>query len=141
MGWWTALGGIGNPVTGGTERTQGSALEWVVPLLFLALLVPALPLFAEAEERVFRLGAEHRTRSERAMKNVQFGLAHAIVGIPLGAALGLSLGGWYFTWAYLRRWRATEDPREAMLESTRSHLAYNIVVLTLVGVVLLTAAL
>lgn len=133
-GWWTAIGGLGNPVTGGTERTAGSALEWVVPLVFIVLLIPALPLFAEAEERVFRRGSEHRSRAGQIGKGVEFGLAHAIVGIPIGAALGLSVGGWYFTWAYLRRYRATGSATEAMLESTRSHLAYNIVVVTLVVV-------
>jgi hypothetical protein len=138
-GWWTAIGGLGNPVTGGTERTAGSPLEWLVPLVFLVLLVPALPLFAEAEERVFRRGSEARTRGGRILKGVEFGLAHAIVGIPIGAALGLSVGGWYFTWAYLRRFRATGSATEAMLESTRSHLAYNIVVIALVVVVLIAA--
>src|SRR5437867_12281295 len=49
-GWWTALGGFGNPVTGGTDRTTGTPLEWIVPAVFLVLLIPALPLFAEAEE-------------------------------------------------------------------------------------------
>ena len=26
-GWWTAIGGVGNPVTGGTDRTAGTVLE------------------------------------------------------------------------------------------------------------------
>jgi hypothetical protein len=135
-GWWTAIGGLGNPVTGGTERTAGSPLEWIVPLVFIVLLVPALPLFAEAEERVFRRGSEHRTAGGRVVKGVEFGLAHAIVGIPIGAALGLSVGGWYFTWAYLRRYRDTGSATEAMLESTRSHLGYNVVVIALVAVLI-----
>jgi len=139
-GWWTAIGGLGNPVTGGTERTAGSPLEWLVPLVFIVLLLPALPLFAEAEERVFRRGSEHRSPRARVLKGVEFGLAHAIVGIPIGAALGLSVGGWYFTWAYLRGYRATGDANEAMLESTRSHLAYNIVVVFIVLTVYLLIA-
>ncbi|MEO7555075.1 MAG: hypothetical protein ABIV94_00550 [Acidimicrobiales bacterium] len=137
-GWWTAIGGVGNPVTGGTERTTGTVLEWLVPLVFLVLLLPALPLFAEAEERMFRLGSERRSRWGRIAKSVQFGLTHALIGIPIGAALGLSLGGAYFTWAYLRRWRATESQREAVLESTRAHLAYNVVVVALVLVLVVT---
>ena len=35
FGWWTALGGVGNPVTGTTDRTTGTALEWLIPLVFL----------------------------------------------------------------------------------------------------------
>lgn len=136
-GWWTAIGGVGNPVTGGTERTSGTVLEWLVPVVFLVLLLPALPLFAEAEERMFRLGSERRSAWGRVAKSVQFGLMHAIVGIPIGAALGLSLGGAYFTWAYLRRWRDTHSQRQAVLESTRAHLAYNLVVVALVLILIL----
>src|SRR5205823_5643352 len=58
FGWWTALGGLGNPVTGTTDQTAGTVLEWLVPLVFLLLLIPALPLFAFREEQIFRFGAE-----------------------------------------------------------------------------------
>ena len=50
-GWWSAIGGVGSPVLGMTERDSGSAFEWVIPLVFVLMLLPALPLFAEAEER------------------------------------------------------------------------------------------
>ena len=56
-GWWTALGGAGNPVTGTTDQTAGTPLEWIVPLVFLTMLLPAIPLFALAEERTFRRAA------------------------------------------------------------------------------------
>ena len=88
-GWWTAVGGEGNPVFGSSEATAGTVWEWVVPAVFMVLLVPALPLFAHAEERLFRRGAEHWNRRRRVGKTVQFGLVHAIVGIPIGAALAL----------------------------------------------------
>jgi hypothetical protein len=133
-GWWTAIGGLGNPVTGGTERTTGTPLEWIVPLVFVTMLIPALPLFAEAEERMFRLGAECRSRWGRVRRSVEFGLAHAIIGIPIGVALGLSIGGLYFTWRYMRVYRQTGDQNAAMLESTRAHTAYNVTVLTLVAI-------
>jgi hypothetical protein len=139
-GWWTALGGLGNPVTGTTDRTAGTSLEWIIPLVFLVLLVPPLPLFAEAEERMFRLGAEHRTRWSRLRRSVEFGLAHAIIGIPIGAALGLSVGGMYFTDRYLHEFRRSGDARAAMAESTRAHLGYNItvIVIVIVGLALST---
>jgi hypothetical protein len=113
--------------------------EWLIPVVFLTLLVPALPLFAEAEERMFRLGSEHRTRWGRLGKAVQFGLIHALIGISIGAALGLSVGGLYFTWSYLRAHRRTGSAFEATLESTRAHLAYNLVVLAIVIPALLFA--
>jgi hypothetical protein len=136
-GWWTAIGGLGNPVTGTTDRTTGTALEWLIPLVFLVLLVPALPLFAEAEEKLFRLGAEHRSRWGRVRRSIEFGLAHAIVGIPIGAALGLSIGGLYFTQRYLRTYRRTGSPDAAMAESTRAHLGYNATVIGIVVVALI----
>jgi hypothetical protein len=115
-GWWSAIGGIGNPVTGTTERTAGTALEWLVPLVLLVLLLPAVPLFAEAEERMFRLGAEDWSPARRAGRGVLFGLAHVLIGVPIGVGLALSIGGWYFTWWYLR---------EGIAGSTRAHTAYN----------------
>src|SRR4051794_2386523 len=139
-GWWSALGGLGNPVTGTTDRTAGTSLEWIIPLVFLVLLVPPLPLFAEAEERMFRLGAERRTTWGRFRRSVEFGLAHAIIGIPIGAALGLSVGGMYFTDRYLRAFRRTGDAHAAMAESTRAHLGYNITVIVIVIVGLALSA-
>ena len=126
-GWWSALGGTGNPVTGATDRTTGTALEWIVPLVFVLLLVPALPLLAEAEERRFRAGAEQWSFGRRVWRGIVFGAAHALIGIPIGVALALSIGGWYFTWWYLRG---------GVVESTRAHTAYNgtIVLLLLVAI-------
>jgi Raf kinase inhibitor-like YbhB/YbcL family protein len=139
FGWWTALGGAGNPVVGSTSRTNGTPLEWIIPAVFIMLLVPALPLLVEREEQIFRAGSEYRTGVERARVAVMFGLAHALIGIPIGVAIALSIGGWYFTWAYLRAYR--RNGREAgLLESTRSHLAYNLTVVMIVGVSLIVAA-
>lgn len=137
-GWWQLLGGAGNPVFGSSEATVGTVWEWLIPVVFMCLLLPALPLFAFAEERIFRQGAEHWSNARRAFKVVQFGLVHALIGIPIGAALTLSIGGAWFMRVYLSRFRATGSQREATLESTRAHTAYNglIVVLVLVGIAL-----
>ena len=136
-GWWTAIGGQGNPAVGVTDSTTGSALEWIVPVVFLVMLLPALPLFAEREEHMFRLGAESWSTGRRIGRGLQFGLVHAVIGIPIAAALALSVGGWYFTAMYLRAWRRTNDAEAAVLESTRAHLTYNLEVLVLVVVALL----
>jgi hypothetical protein len=138
FGWWTALGGLGNPVTGTTDQTAGTTLEWLVPVLFLALLLPALPLFALREEEIFRQGAERWTGRQRAVKAVQFGLVHALIGIPIGVALALSIGGAYFQAVYVRAFRSTGDRRTATLESARAHTAYNgiLVVVVLIAIAL-----
>ncbi len=64
---------------------------------------------------------------------VQFGLIHALIGIPIGAALALSVGGAYFMRVYLGAYNRTRSRMEATLESTRAHTVYNAVI---VGVVL-----
>jgi hypothetical protein len=132
LGWWSALGGVGNPVVGSTEQTTGTTLEWLVPLVFVLLLLPALPLFAYREEEMFRQGAETWSPARRIERAVRFGLVHAIVGIPIGVALALSLGGGYFQWHYLRGYRATGDRRQGLLESARAHTAYNGLIVALV---------
>lgn len=127
-GWWSAIGGIGSPVLGVSESEAGSPLEWIVPALFAVMLIPALPLFAEAEERRFRLGAEYWSNPRRVARAIEFGLVHCLIGVPIGVGLALSIGGLYFTWAYLRG---------GIPESTRAHLAYNISVLGLIALALL----
>jgi hypothetical protein len=136
FGWYTAIGGEGNPVFGASDRTTGTPLEVIVPLVFIALLLPALPLLVEREEQLFRAGSELRSITGRAVRGVKFGLVHAVIGIPIGAALALSVGGWYFTWAYLRGYRIG-GPRTALLESTRAHLAYNALIVMLVVVAII----
>jgi hypothetical protein len=139
-GWWTALGGNGNPVFGSSASTSGTVLEWLIPLVFVCLLVPALPLFAFSEERIFREGAEEWDRKRRVVKVLQFGMAHALIGIPIGVALALSVGGAYFMAVYLRAFRACGDRRQATLESTRAHTAYNATILVVVLVVVVWGA-
>ena len=131
-GWWSALGGVGNPVFGSSTATAGSALEWIVPLVFVALLAPALPLFAHAEEMIFRSGAEVWSWPRRAMKVAQFGMAHALIGIPIGAALALSIGGAYFMGVYLSAIRHGATKAAATIESARAHTAYNAIILLVV---------
>lgn len=133
-GWWQALGGQGNPVFGSTESTRGSPWEWIVPVVFLALLIPALPILVEREEVMFRLGAEHRSRAKNTVRNLVFGTAHAAIGIPIGAGVALSIGGWYLTRSYLRAYRRTGSVEASVAESTRAHLAYNLVIVVLVAV-------
>jgi hypothetical protein len=135
-GWWQALGGRGNPVFGQTKTTAGSALDYLIPLLFLILLIPALPLFAEAEERRFRLGAEHWSTGRRLRMCLIFGLVHAVIGIPIGVALALSIGGAYFMVRYL----VAGGGQVGLVESTRAHTAYNASIVTLVLVVVIQAA-
>src|SRR5204863_8552602 len=89
FGWWTAVGGNGNIVFGSSSHTQGTVLEWLIPVVFVSMLLPALPLLVEREERMFRLGAEGWSSRRRLVRGLQFGLLHLIAGIPIAAALAL----------------------------------------------------
>jgi hypothetical protein len=133
FGWWTAIGGQGNPVFGSARPQAVGPLETVIPIVFVTLLIPGLPLLVEGEEWMFRRGAEHRSRGGNLWWAVLFGLVHALIGIPLAAALALSAGGVYLTWAYLRMWRRTGSQEAALAESTRAHLAYDLVIVLIVG--------
>jgi hypothetical protein len=139
-GWWSALGGVGNPVFGSSDATTGTAWEWIVPLVFIVLLLPALPLFAHAEERIFRSGAEQWSPARRVGKVLQFGLVHALIGIPIGAALALSVGGAYFMRVYLRAYARTGSRADATIESTTAHTAYNGAIVLVFAVFLVLAA-
>ncbi|MGH9041845.1 MAG: hypothetical protein ACRDZ3_16625 [Acidimicrobiia bacterium] len=139
FGWWTAIGGEGNPVFGTARPSAVGPLDAVIPIVFGLLLILGLPLLVEGEEWVFRRGAESRSRAHNLRRSVLFGLVHAVVGVPLAAALALSVGGVYLTWCYLRVWRATGSSQLALLESTRAHLAYNLIIVGLVLVALLLA--
>jgi hypothetical protein len=132
-GWWSAIGGEGNPIFGSTSTTAGTFWEWLVPLVFMVLVVLALPLFANAEERMFRAGAERWTPGQRVLKVLQFGLIHAVIGIPIGVALALSVGGAYFMTVYLRAYRKTGSVLASTFESTRAHTAYNALIITTVA--------
>jgi cell division protein FtsX len=95
--------------------------------VYVVLLVPAIPLFAEAEERRFRVGAETWSTRRRIWRGIVFGSVHALIGIPIAVALALSVGGWWFIYRYLKG---------GLLESTRAHAAYNGVIVLLLLVAL-----
>jgi hypothetical protein len=130
------IGGAGNPVVGVTEKDYG-IVSVVVPLFFIGLLIVGMPLLVAREEWVFRRGAEARGTAVNLGRSLVFGLAHAVIGIPIGAALALAIGGLYLTWCYLEGWKETRSQTGALLESTRAHLAYNLTIITLVLISLL----
>lgn len=132
FGWWTFIGGQGNPVFGSARPGSLGPLEVAVPIVFGFLLLLGMPLLVEAEEWMFRRGAEHRSGPANLRRAVLFGAVHAVIGVPLAAALALSAGGVYLTWAYLRMWRRTGSAEAALAESTRAHLAYNLLIVGLV---------
>jgi hypothetical protein len=90
---------------------------------FVGLLLFLLPRLALTEERIFRSGT--RTWRQGIYRSLIFGLAHLPMGIPLGAALGLSIGGLWFTRQYFRG---------GVQLAAVSHLTYNLVALCIISV-------
>lgn len=102
--WWSAIGGQGNMIFGQSSQT-GPLSAILLPVIGLFLLV-GIPRLALIEEKVFRRGIETRSRAGRVFAALNFGLIHAIVGVPLCACLALAIGGLYLNAVYLRAYRA-----------------------------------
>jgi len=141
-GWWSALGGQGNVAFGNVGVSLSSTEEpkWIfrfAPFLFVAAMLCYLPSAARLEERWFRLGSERRTRLQRVAASLSFGLVHMIMGVPVSVALALGLAGWMFQRSYLSAYERRRSRHEAIMASTHVHLAYNLILVTLVALVLL----
>lgn len=113
----------------GQGNIMFSGLEWkYYAMVFLPLLLFALPSLARYEEEDFRDGTRDWAHGIR--RSIKFGLVHLIMLIPLGAALALSIGGLWFTYQYFKG---------GVERSTIYHSAYNsiLVVILFVTVVVL----
>jgi hypothetical protein len=138
-GWWSVLGGTGNVILGEAQESGQILSDLILPILILTPLLLSLGRFALYEERIFRRGDEGRGIGGRLSRSLTFGLAHLIMGIPIGAAIGLGVGGFGFSQVYLRRWRRSGSRYRSVLDAARVHLAYNLIVIaTAVAVLILT---
>lgn len=127
-GWWSLLGGTGNPMFGG-HKDLPKPLS--IPLqFFLVLLVFAtMPPVVRWEEKKFRLGAQKRSFLKNLKISFYFGMIHCVCGVPLGAGLGLTFVGLYYTAMYLWTYRKTRSSLLAYRRSLRAHLGYNAVIM------------
>lgn len=112
-GWWSAIGGQGSPVMGQTGEDMG-VFSIIIPIVFLAVTAAAMPILAFEEEEMFRFGGEHRTMLQHAKVALGFGLVHATMGIPLGYAIALSLGGVLFARTYHQAHERALDPKVSL---------------------------
>ena len=67
-------------------------------LAFLVLLAVNLPRYAHMEEEWFREGTI--SWEQGLLMSALFGLAHCLVGVPIGAGLAISVAGLWFTHQY-----------------------------------------
>lgn len=136
-GWWTALGGNGNVIFGTAQASGQSLSDVILPILIVAPLLLSLAWFALQEERIFRRGDESRGIVGRVSRSLVFGLAHLIMGIPIGAAIALGVGGFGFSQVYRRQWHRSRSRYRSVLASARVHLAYNLIIIVLVATALI----
>ncbi len=115
----------GGGLTAGNILMEPLSYRWLA-LPFVALLFFLLPQLAMTEEVIFRRGT--RNWAHGIYRSVAFGLAHVSMGIPLGAALALSIGGLWFTYQYFRG---------GIERSATHHLTYNLLALCLIVVLVL----
>jgi hypothetical protein len=138
-GWWSVLGGNGNVILGEAKASGQILSDLILPILILTPLLLSLARFALQEERIFRRGDEKRGIGGRLSRSLAFGLAHLLMGIPIGAAIGLGVGGFGFSQVYLRRWRKSASRYQSVLDAARVHLAYNLIVISSAIAVLIVA--
>lgn len=70
----------------------------LVSVIFGALLFIYLPTAALWEEELFRAGTN--SWQEGLLRSFLFGVAHCLVGVPIGAGLAITVSGVWFTWCY-----------------------------------------
>ncbi|MCW5937187.1 MAG: hypothetical protein KIT11_07770 [Fimbriimonadaceae bacterium] len=87
------------PSAGQNLALGGLRIPWFA-WVFWALLMVNVPRLAMNEEIAFRKG--HRGCRAVIWQSLKFGLAHCLVGIPLGFGFALTLGGLWFAANYLR---------------------------------------
>lgn len=139
---WVKLVRMAAGIEGGTvPHVPLSPVRVLAGIACVVGFLPWLPRLAQREEVVFRKGAEAWTWPQRARRSITFGLAHLMNGFPIALCLALSVGGMWFTLAYLWRFRrcaaegmgvdvATEH---AVAESTRTHVMWNVLAVTMMG--------
>ncbi|GGU00873.1 hypothetical protein [Actinomadura citrea] len=138
--WWQSIGGVGNLSLGLTRGT--SVAGALVSVAMILTFVIALPILAMMEEVVFRNGAEDQSAGTRIRRALAFGSMHLVVGVPVAAALALSLTGGVFTWVYLRgarRSKSTEPnlrSAHGLLDSSLVHTVHNVVAVIAVAIAL-----
>lgn len=113
----TAADGPADP---GGNLNVAAAQVPVVGIAFLLLLFVNLPRLARAEENQFRRGT--RDWRDAVPRSIKFGLAHCIIGVPIGVGLALSIGGLWFTYHYFRG---------GVRRATQFHAVYNMMIVLL----------
>ncbi len=133
-------GGTGKGIFGATSNPSAWISHLVLAGLSLIPLLLSLCLFALRQERAFRRGDQARGLGARLCRSRALGLAHRVMGIPIGAALGPGVGGFGVSQVSLRRWHKSGSRLQSVLESAGVRFAYNAILVSLAAVMLIGTA-
>lgn len=114
LGWgWMSI--FSRKGTAGNAATATVGAPGIVGTGYSVLLLIVLPALAQWEEEIFRGGTS--SIGDVVFRSILFGLAHALMGIPLGGAIALIVAGFYFAaWYHVGGIEA----------STGAHAAWNV---------------
>lgn len=124
-GWWQLLDS--STEAGGQNAIMASTSLPIVGPIFLVVLFFAMPRLAEYEEELFREGTANWKSGVK--RSIVFGLVHCIMGVSIGVGLALSICGLWFTHQYFKG---------GVIRSTSYHAAWNLAIVSLVIITLLT---
>lgn len=140
--WLHVFGLKSQNILMGPRELREASISWFsfVPVIFMGIFLLIMPVIVYVEEKMFR---EHTIEwSDILWKSIKFGAMHFLVGIPVGICLALGVVGFIYgckyRTAFLRAQkqgkRAKEVEEIALFSSTASHLATNLVILMIGGV-------
>lgn len=158
FGWLTWLATQGAETQVG-ETVESSSYMWFFTIVMLLVFAIFLPKLAYLEEEIFRKPTLWESTSARALQSLKFGLIHLTMGIPIAAALALSVGGAIFSATATKTAHKTLKPlqesvsyldfdakqkhnitdeslitvaeEKAITESTLVHTAHNYIIVTI----------
>lgn len=116
--WW--LGRLFKLKSDGTNINLMPIRVPILGPIYLFLLAFVLPVICYWEETIFRQGTHDW--KDAIVRSLLFGFVHMLVGVPLGAAIALSVAGLWLSICYLQG---------GILLSTVHHTTYDLIILTI----------
>lgn len=120
FGWLTWLASKTSETQTG-QAMENSPILWGAIVIMILVFAVFLPKFALLEEETFRKPYIWSNKHIQLIQSLKFGLVHLIMGIPLGAALALSIGGIFFMETATRTAKKTLDNSLAEIPKARTH--------------------
>lgn len=109
FGWLTWLATQGAETQTG-QTVESSSAMWIAIIAMILAFSVFLPKLAYIEEEIFRKPYVWKPAKTQALQSLKFGLIHLTMGIPIAAALALSISGAIFATVATKTARKTKTP-------------------------------